>query len=190
MFYSKSTGGFYRRTIHGDTIPADAVEITAEHYAALLAGQSNGKKIEAGPDGMPVLADPTAPSLDALKTMHLKAIDDAADAARLTVAGDSLRAVEYQVAENEAKAYKDANYAGAVPPSVQSWAEAKGWTGQQAADDILAVAAAWNAALYSLRDIRLKAKEAVRSALTAGDAQAATDAAISQINAAVAGVTQ
>ena len=62
MFYAKSTGGFYDTAIHGDNIPADAVEITADEHAALLAGQSAGKRIAAGVDGRPALADPPAPT--------------------------------------------------------------------------------------------------------------------------------
>lgn len=58
MKYSPSTGGFYLPEIHGDAIPEDAVEITAEAHAALLEGQSQCKRIIAGPDGFPVLADP------------------------------------------------------------------------------------------------------------------------------------
>ena len=57
MHYSPSTNGFYLPKIHGDAIPADAVEITREHYEALLQGQSNGKRIVAGADGYPVLQD-------------------------------------------------------------------------------------------------------------------------------------
>lgn len=63
MLYSKSTGGFYSRDIHGDNIPSDAVEITDEQYAALLEGQSQGKVISADEEGNPILIDPpTAPS--------------------------------------------------------------------------------------------------------------------------------
>lgn len=61
MFYSKDTGGFYSREIHGDAIPSDAVEITASEHSALLEGQSQGKLIQADANGKPVLADP-APS--------------------------------------------------------------------------------------------------------------------------------
>lgn len=66
MFYSKSTNGFYSREIHGDNIPADAVEITADEHAALLEGQSQGKLIQADAKGRPVLADPPAPTDDDL----------------------------------------------------------------------------------------------------------------------------
>lgn len=58
MHYSPSTNGFYIREIHGDNIPADAVEITVEEHQTLLEGQSNGKRIVADEDGFPTLQDP------------------------------------------------------------------------------------------------------------------------------------
>ncbi|MDF3935348.1 DUF4376 domain-containing protein [Pseudomonas citronellolis] len=57
MFYSRATGGFYSSDIHGDSIPADAVEISDAEYAALLAGQAAGRVIQADADGHPVLAE-------------------------------------------------------------------------------------------------------------------------------------
>ena len=57
MFYSAQTGGFYDRAIHGDAIPADAVEITSEEWQALLDGQKQGKVIAAGKGGRPELQD-------------------------------------------------------------------------------------------------------------------------------------
>lgn len=115
-------------------------------------------------------------------------IDRDSDAARLRIAGDPLRAIEYQLAEQEAAAYRAAGYSGAVGGAVQSWADAKGWTAQAAADDILVVAAAWNQALYALRDIRLKGKEAVKAATDESAATTAADAAISQIQAVLTGM--
>jgi hypothetical protein len=64
MFYSKQTAGFYSKEIHGSNIPADAVEITADEHAALINGQSSGKRIVANDSGKPYLADP-APLSDA-----------------------------------------------------------------------------------------------------------------------------
>lgn len=55
MRYSKSTGGFYDEAIHGDSIPADAVEITAEEHTLLLQGQSSGQAIVADAEGRPAL---------------------------------------------------------------------------------------------------------------------------------------
>ena len=66
MLYSKSTNGFYSREIHGDAIPSDAVEITADEHSALLEGQSQGKLIQADAKGKPVLAEPPAPTDDDL----------------------------------------------------------------------------------------------------------------------------
>ena len=66
MLYAKSTGGFYSRDIHGDNIPEDAVEITTEQHAALIEGQSQGKRIVADEAGHPVLADPPPPTDDDL----------------------------------------------------------------------------------------------------------------------------
>jgi hypothetical protein len=57
MFYSATTGGFYDTAIHGDNIPADAVEITTEQHAALLQGQSEGKQIASDENGRPVMQD-------------------------------------------------------------------------------------------------------------------------------------
>ena len=62
MFYSKSTGGFYSHEIHGDNIPGDAVEITEAEHAALIDGQSNGKRIVADESGRPILQDPPPPT--------------------------------------------------------------------------------------------------------------------------------
>lgn len=185
MLFAKSTGGFYDRAIHGDDFPADAVEITAEKHAALLQGQSEGKRIVADENGFPLLQAPPMPTLDELKSKLCLAIDATADAARLTVVGDPLRVVEYERAAAEAQGFADAGYVGAVPLSVKSWAEAKDWTGQQAADDILAASAQWNSLMYSIRDVRLKAKEEVKSAADAITAQSIADAVIIQIKAAV-----
>lgn len=66
MFYSKTTGGFYDTAIHGDNIPADAVEITTEEHAALLQGQSEGKVITADENGYPILQDPPQPTPEQL----------------------------------------------------------------------------------------------------------------------------
>lgn len=66
IFYSKSTGGFYSREIHGDGIPSDSLEITYELYVALLEGQSDGKRIVSDAKGLPVLADPAPTPLPVL----------------------------------------------------------------------------------------------------------------------------
>lgn len=58
-FYSKSTGGFYSKDIHGkDGIPADAVEISDEEWTELLRQQGKGRQIVAGTHGGPVAVEP------------------------------------------------------------------------------------------------------------------------------------
>lgn len=57
MFYSKTTGGFYDSEIHGESIPSDAVEISKEEHASLLAAQSAGKVIVADKKGKPKAVD-------------------------------------------------------------------------------------------------------------------------------------
>lgn len=58
MFYSKSTGGFYVREVHGHNMPSDVVEITEQEHADLLEGQALGKVIVADSAGRPVLQSP------------------------------------------------------------------------------------------------------------------------------------
>ena len=62
MFYAQSTRGFYDTAIHGSNIPSDAVEITNEEWQALLQGQSEGKVITPGENGVPYLAEPVPPA--------------------------------------------------------------------------------------------------------------------------------
>jgi hypothetical protein len=115
-------------------------------------------------------------------------IDAEADIIRARVVGDPVRAFEYQWAENEANAFKAAGYTGTVPPSIAAWAQAKNWTSQQAADDVLQAAANFRSAMSSLRTTRLIGKETIRNAATEEIANAAyvqTMATLAQIRAAV-----
>lgn len=188
MYFSPSTMGFYSAQIHGSAIPSDAVEISNAQHHALLAGQSTGKQLAVGQDGLPYLIDPpeAIPSADELCSK----VDTAVDAARAAVAGDALRAVEYDRARIEAEQFAAAGYQGNVPPMVAAWA-INGRTAQQAADNILAEAAQYNTALVQLRTVRLNAKELIRTAMAAGQVEHAQDIAdetIASIEAAVAGI--
>lgn len=121
--------------------------------------------------------------LDALKIELCQQIDSLADQVRRELAGDPLRVAEYDRAAQEASTYQTAGYTGTVPPAVLSWAEAKGWAAQAAADDILRAAGRWNSALYQLRDQRLKTKEAIRSALDEASANAIAAAGLDALRA-------
>lgn len=188
MLYSKQTGGLYSRAIHGAAVPPDAVEISPAVYDAVFANPAPGKVLSHTAEGMPILVDPPAPLTSA--SVLCAAIDEAADAARSKVAGDPLRAVEYDRARIEAEAFAAADYQGEVPRTVAAWA-INGRTPRQAAESILAEAAAYTEALYLLRETRLQAKELVRTQMALGNAEAARDIAaeaIALIEAAVSGV--
>lgn len=117
-------------------------------------------------------------------------IDTAADTARRAVAGDPLRAVEYDRARLAAEQFAAADYQGEVPAMVAAWA-INGRTPQQAAESILAEAAAYTNALELLRTTRLAAKEQIRALMTANQveqAQQLTEQTIAAIEVAVAGV--
>jgi len=189
VYFSATTNSFFHPAIHGDAMPDDALEITHEQYQALLDGQSAGKLISHDQAGRPVLVDasPRSTSADDLCSY----IDNAADASRARVAGDPLRAVEYDRARIEAQTFADAGYpADAVPRTVAAWA-INGRTAQQAADSILAEAAAYTEALYVIRETRLAAKEQIRTLMAADEveqAQQLAEQTIAAIEAAVAGV--
>lgn len=189
IYYSSNPRGFYDRRVLGDNIPEGAKEITEDQLQELQDGQSQGKLIREDANGYPVLIDPPVIVLSC--NALCAQVDDAADRAREAVAGDPLRAVEYQRAANEARAFKDADYpADAVPPMVAAWAIGDR-TAQQAADNILAEEAAYNEALLWLRTTRLAAKEEIRALM--GDdqyeaAQALSDATVIAIRSTVSGV--
>ncbi|HWK70050.1 MAG TPA: hypothetical protein VNS29_04330 [Burkholderiaceae bacterium] len=86
IYFSSQTGGFYNSEIHGDNIPADAVEITPSGHAALLQGQAQGKRIVSDENGHPTLADPPPPTpaqIEAAKVAIVQQhMDDAARALR------------------------------------------------------------------------------------------------------------
>lgn len=128
-----------------------------------------------------VSAFPT-PSLAAYQKSARSRIDSDVDAVYFAVIGD--RTTEYQQANNDATAFKNAGYLGTVPASVQCWATAKGWTAQQAADDILTTASNWLGAQQSMRANRLARKQDV----TASTTLAGVDAAVSAWSTYIAGM--
>lgn len=103
---------------------------------------------------------------------NIALVDRQVDALYGAVIGN--RGPEYQQAEQDAQAFAQANYAGAVPSSVAVWAQVKGWSATQAADDILLQASQWRNAQATIRAMRLQHKENIRVANTV----AAQDAAM------------
>lgn len=115
-------------------------------------------------------------------------IDQAADQARRSVLGDSLRALEYQLTALESRAFAAANHEGAVPPTVQAWMDAVGKDAVSATADILAEASAWEGALHKIRAARLKGKHEVLQASSHAEAEVIADKAIAAIHAGIQGV--
>lgn len=80
-FYAPSTGSFYIDTVHGESIPDDAVEITKERHESLLSGRAAGGKIITGGDGAPVIQAPDDLPLDEQRARKVVEIEEARDAA-------------------------------------------------------------------------------------------------------------
>lgn len=108
----------------------------------------------------------------------LDQIDADADTARVSVLIKTTKAEEYMQAETQARAWKEADYAGEAPPDVASWAAAK-WrdklTDRQAAESILAQADQYRALLSGIRALRLRHMEDARHAPDAAGARAVLD---------------
>lgn len=169
-------------------LPEDAHPLTPEEHQAYQDGQIAGKVIDFSTEPPSLIERPPV----VLSCIELCArIDQAADNAREKVAGDPLRAVEYQRSADQAQAFKDAGYpAEAVPPMVAAWA-ISGRTAQQSADSILAEANAYYDALTLIRTTRLAAKEQVRALMAdaqQAEAETLASATVAAIQAAVAGI--
>jgi hypothetical protein len=147
----------------------DALKGRAEPIRAAIA---HCQELMAASGLAPSAGDIEALKLNARKAAAILAIDADVDAIYAAVIGN--RAVEYALAETDALDFKAAGYTGTVPSSVASWAAAKGWTAQQAADDILATATAWRTAQQAIRAARLVRKEQCRAATD----EAGVDAAL------------
>ena len=174
IFYSKANQAFYDNQIH-TTLPEDAVEISQEQHAVLLAGQSQGQVIMPDKDGKPVLA-PLAPShlhqwngkewmLDKAAASQLlaesidngtKAINDLVDEAYRHV---TRFWPEYQLREQQAIDYKAGGYKGELPTQIAAFAGPTGKGGKEATDIILAQAAKLRATLEQLGILRMKKLE-------------------------------
>jgi endonuclease/exonuclease/phosphatase family metal-dependent hydrolase len=161
--YNPETGaltGAYLQDLNPEHAAAH-LEVTEEQYAAwtgLMVQDLEAETLELVAVPGPSEAD----QLTAASAALVRQIDAETDALYGVVIGN--RAAEYTLAETEATAFAQANYDGPAPASVASWATAKGWTAQQAADDILTTAVAWRTAQAAIRAARLLRKEQARNA--------------------------
>lgn len=119
-------------------------------------------------------------------------VDATSDNARIALAGDPLKAMEYAQAAADARAFSDAGYPKKeVPLSVAAWV-AKGRTAKQAAEQILSKAEQLTEHLLTLRTLRLKAKAQIRAQAGKGKvdlARGAADDALIGIRALINGIS-
>lgn len=121
MFYSKSTGGFYDVAIHGDNIPADAVEITTEEHAALLEGQVQGKLIQADANGRPVLVDPPPPTPEQIIAQYTAGVQQHLDTFARTRSYDGILSAATYATSQVPKFKAEGQYA--VEARDSTWAK-------------------------------------------------------------------
>lgn len=156
--------------IHPD-IPARAVPVSPDDYAALLDARSSGCLLYVA-DGR-VAATPPPPdachewdgakwTLSPVKAAERLAAHRAAETERINaavygVAQPLLRfRAEYELRESQARAYAEAGYAGDVPGQVAAFATPAGLEPKQAADIILQQATKLHAALDQLATLRMR----------------------------------
>ena len=190
MFYSKTTGGFYDTTIHGNAIPADAVEITIAEHAALLVAQSAGKRIQPDASGYPVAVDPPLQTLTEAQSGALTSIDTAAGAARaryITTANG--QDATYMSKAADADRYKADGYPAAQIASYP-WVRAKARSMvaapaaadyQAAADLIIATRDAWVLKGAAIDEARERGKAAVSSAVDVAGVEVVRAAAVAEL---------
>ncbi|MGU5686639.1 hypothetical protein ACV1DN_20915 [Aeromonas allosaccharophila] len=99
MFYSKSTGGFYDVAIHGDNMPGDVVEITAEEHVGLLAGVSARQGIESDADGYPFLTAPPPPTNEEIAALLVADVQAHMDAQAKALGYDDIKSAVTYAAE-------------------------------------------------------------------------------------------
>lgn len=108
-------------------------------------------------------------------------VDRGADGARTLLSGDPLRALEHQLAADDAHAFLAAGApAASVPLAVQAWVTAQR-NARQAAEDIVAKAQAFDELLLQIRNLRLQAKERIRTSPDEEQARGVRDQAIASL---------
>lgn len=175
MFYSRETGGFYNKEIHvAAAIPADAIEITRDEHAALLAAQSAGKRIDADVNGYPVAVDPPPLTLAELKSLKFSEIEHAAESAiaPITSAYPSTERDTWPIQEAEAVAWT-AN-SSAATPMLNAIASARGETLTDVAAKVLTKAASFKTLAGATFGKRKAKRDLIDAATTAAELSAIT----------------
>jgi hypothetical protein len=178
MFYSASTGGFYLTAVHGNTMPADVVEISAEEHQALLEGQAAGGSIAPGEDGRPTLE--FAPPEELLARAQQAAVlrmKDWLDAfLRPFTTGLPMEEVSSWTRKSEAAR---AHLAGATPhPMLLAEAEITGETTELLASKIAALADTYEIIIAKVTGLRRMTLAAIQTAATPEEVEVAVQAAL------------
>lgn len=127
MFYAPSTGGFYTLAIHGAAaIPADAVAITNEYHAELLAAQSAGKLIRPDETGRPVAVDRPPKTWSILVADKITEINAACETAIATITAGYPASEVLSWPKQEAEARSWTANAGAPTPLIDALAAGRG----------------------------------------------------------------
>lgn len=166
IVYSATAGGFFSTSIHGSSIPSDAVEISSEEYYALLDGQSAGSRIVPNDNGRPVLLEPSPVSAATRRATIKVIIDTAAGSARARyVSAGQLIEEEYRLALQQTQQWRAAGSpSDSVPQAIQDWADAANITAEEAVVSIEQTDAAWQQVLLNIRQARLAGKAAIDAA--------------------------
>lgn len=188
MFYSKSTNSFYIESVHGESIPSDAVEIDVTLHKKMVDARNNGMEITSDENGFPKIVERTGIveeggfTLDEVLKNKLRSIDFSAGLARsrFISPGEGILQ-EYQRAYEQATAFKTSGYTGQPPSVVADNMRYKDLSAQAAADDIIAEGDALNLVLDSIRSIRLDGKAAVSAAVEGDDIEAIAQPFIDQL---------
>lgn len=140
--------------------------------------------VEMTPEEIDAHLNPPIPA-DVRRKAAKDSIDLAAGKARdAFVSPGQYVAEEYRLAKQDADAWVAAGKpSDAVPDSIAVWAQARGWTPEQAAQDILDTEAAWMSALSAIRQARLLGKAAVDAAPDDADFDAVAAPYIAQLEA-------
>lgn len=164
MFYAKSTGGFYDRSVHGDNIPADAVEVSSEQHQALLAAQASGQVITSDAAGNPISVDPrSVMTLSELQADQIARIEAAYQAA--IQAPVSYMATLFQADEASQSILARCLSAGAVPAGF-FWLDAQNNQVSMSYTQLQGLAAAMLAQGQEAFAKKTQLKEQVRAATT------------------------
>lgn len=121
MFFSPSLRGFLSPLLHGDALPADAIEISDDEHAELLAGLSVGRVVVVGPDGRPTLADVPEPPVEVLD------IQARAQRAELLSASDWTQLPDVALTEEEVGAWRVYRRALRDLPQQPGWPSTIAW---------------------------------------------------------------